>query len=266
MTKLLISVRDAQEARQVLAHDIGILDVKEPDRGALGRSDPESLQVIGSLNESAPKRERTNGNSMRVPRSFAAGELSEWMADSCPLTADTLLSYYGNQVLGYYQFVKVGLAGLKSNSHWKTIWRTFFESLPEHASPVAVAYFDYRQCNSLSPDQMIDFASERSRCKTVLFDTYDKSANLFRHCTPGELGRWVEATQSAGMKVVIAGSVDRVCLGEVLDAAPDYVGVRGAVCRGQRTGRIDESLLVSFLDEVLDGGVQVKPSCKVQER
>ena len=38
MTKLLVSVRDADEARDALSVGVDLLDVKEPDQGSLGRA------------------------------------------------------------------------------------------------------------------------------------------------------------------------------------------------------------------------------------
>lgn len=40
MTGLLVSVRDAREARLALAGGVDLIDIKEPSRGALGGADP----------------------------------------------------------------------------------------------------------------------------------------------------------------------------------------------------------------------------------
>jgi uncharacterized protein (UPF0264 family) len=63
MTRLLVSVRDAAEARAVLDAGAHLIDVKEPRRGSLGAAD--GRQVADVLNTVAG----------RVPVSAAMGEL-----------------------------------------------------------------------------------------------------------------------------------------------------------------------------------------------
>ena len=253
MTHLLLSVRSIDEARLSHHHEIGILDVKEPLRGALGAADPETLRSIGRLeNRSTSSSGIPVQPGRKVPLSFSAGELVDWIAASHPVTEHSLMAYYGNQILETFQFVKIGLARLDNAPNWCATWEALFESLPESTSPVAVAYFDYRNCESLSPDNVLEFAASQPRCRTILFDTYQKNGNLFCNCSQDDLERWVQIARSYGLTAVVAGSVSYSSLFDVLAVAPDYIGVRGAVCRGSRTDPIDRKLLSDFLDVILD--------------
>ena len=44
MTRLLVSVRNGQEAEAALAGGAHVIDVKEPARGSLGRADETTLR------------------------------------------------------------------------------------------------------------------------------------------------------------------------------------------------------------------------------
>ena len=46
MTRLLVSVRNVEEAQIAIAEGVDLIDVKEPSRGALGAADPVTLKAI----------------------------------------------------------------------------------------------------------------------------------------------------------------------------------------------------------------------------
>ena len=70
MTQLLVSVRDAAEARGALAGGADIVDVKEPSRGALGRADAAVWAEIAAVCRAASP-------SPRTAMSVALGEATE---------------------------------------------------------------------------------------------------------------------------------------------------------------------------------------------
>src|SRR3954462_13918444 len=87
--QLLVSVRDAAEAVVALAGGAGLIDVKEPVRGPLGRADAATMAAVVHV---------VGG---RVPISAALGELRE-----CPLAG------LAAQLPRGISLVKWGLAGL----------------------------------------------------------------------------------------------------------------------------------------------------------
>ena len=261
--QLLVSIRSAQEAKIVEQAEIGILDVKEPNRGGLGASDPETLQEIADVVRSL--------NHDRV-LSFSAGELIQWFPhlegkdNKHGLEpVRSLVQHYGPELLCKYRYVKVGLAGLFRNQaslqrfeagpsepvpDWPIIWTQFFQGLPLPTRAVAVVYLDFQDCNAPPPEEVIRVAAKANNCDVVLFDTFHKSGNLFSHVSITELGEMVLSARSHGLFAVIAGSVDLNCLAEVVSVAPDFVGVRGAVCCGERTSQIDSDLVEKFAQEL----------------
>ena len=267
--KLLVSIRSAREARIVEQAEIGILDVKEPDRGGLGASDPETLQEIADV---------VSGSNQNRVLSFSAGELVQWFPqlegkDDKPGLEPvcSLVQRYGPELLCKYRYVKVGLAGsFRSQAaslgcearqsgpihDWTTIWTQFFEGLPVPSRAVAVVYLDFQDCDAPPPEEIIRVAAQANNCDVVLFDTFHKSGNLFSDFSITEIEEMVLLARSHGLIVVIAGSVDLNCLAEAVSVAPDFVGVRGAVCCGERTSQIDSDLVEKFAREL--GAVVLK--------
>lgn len=231
MSQLLISVRNLDEARTVARHAVGILDIKEPQRGALGAADPS---VIGEIAEAiAPD----------IRKSFSAGELSDWIVDRQHRTAKSLRERYGNAILSQFQFVKIGLASMAGNERWKFEWQRLFEGLPKNTRAVMVAYLDHERCAAPGPTEVIEFASRVENCSAVLLDTYHKQGNLFSHLSTSQLIELVALAKRNHLMSVVAGSVDQKSIVAVRQADPEYIGMRGAVCKPDRNGTIDEALV-----------------------
>jgi uncharacterized protein (UPF0264 family) len=56
--------------------------------------------------------------------------------------------------------------------------------------------------------------------------------------------------RAAGLLVVLGGSLSRETIPAAVAMAPDYIAVRGAVCRSTRTGTLDADLVRSFSELV----------------
>ncbi len=217
MTGLLVSVRDLDEARIALAAGVDLIDVKEPRRGSLGAA---SAEVWRSVVEFVAGRQ---------PVSLALGELVEGIdPEQLPSAARA-------------NFAKVGLAGMRGDMGWPQRWRAVVENLPAGTRPVAVAYADWQSAGAPSPEEVLA-AGAAAGCPYLLVDTYGKSrGNLLTHLSASELHVLAAQARAAGVELVLAGSLDELAITELLPLAPAYIAVRGAVCRGTRSGPIDES-------------------------
>ncbi len=218
MTQLLVSVRNADEARLALDAGAGLIDVKEPSRGPLGMPDSsvvrEVVAVVGG----------------RVAVSVALGELLEISAPVGPIIPAGV---------GY---AKLGLSGCGDRRDWVERWEAVLEAYPPGVRRVAVVYADWQACRCPAPETIVAAASGQ-RCEALLVDTFDKSrGRLLDHWPLADLGRFVERVRSAGMAIVLAGSLDAAALTPVLSLEPDWIAVRGAVCRGGREGQLDAAL------------------------
>ena len=104
------------------------------------------------------------------------------------------------------------------------------------------------RCPSIA--QLIEFAKEQPNVSTILLDTCDKQNNLFASVDDQRLQEIIAAASNAGLACVVAGSVDVDSLQRVLQAGASLVGVRGAVCDGDRNGELCEQKLIEFRESV----------------
>lgn len=219
--KLLVSVRDAVEAVLAVQANVAIVDVKEPNRGALGCVDMAQLEAI------------CNVVGGRLPVSVALGELLDqrcWDVATIPPTVT---------------FAKLGLAGCNSHADWRARWQRQVALLPPKTRPVAVVYADSEA--GAPPVPEVIHTAEKLACAAVLLDTYDKrQGRLLDHWRMEQISEFVGEVHRRRMISVVAGGLSLADLPCVLPASPRLIGVRGAVCRGTRTGEISFDLLAEF--------------------
>ena len=216
MTGLLISVRDAEEARAALAGGAGLVDIKEPLHGSLGAASSEQLQAVAKV---------VRG---KAPLSAALGELSD--NDGPDASA-----------LEGFSFAKIGLAGALRFHDWPQRWAARMEQLPAGVRPVAVVYADWRTvADTPSPDAILEHAP-RLACQALLIDTRQKNAGgLLQHWPMEELAAWLPQVRQAGLTIVLGGSLTLEQLPRIAPLEPDWVAVRGAACEGDRVSRISQ--------------------------
>lgn len=215
MTRLLVSVRSAEEARRAVRGGADLIDVKEPARGALGAADSKVWRDVVSV------------VAGRRPCSAALGELRE--LDRTP-----------SQALDGLPFVKAGLAGCAAQPNWWEDWRGLRDDLPTGVRLVAVAYADQATADSPPPEEVLERAASL-QLPLLLIDTFSKRQGaLLEHLSAERLRALIECARKLGMATVVAGSLTAANWDPVLAASPDWVGVRGAVCEGNRRGALSE--------------------------
>jgi (5-formylfuran-3-yl)methyl phosphate synthase len=213
VARLLVSVRSADEARRAAHAGAAIIDVKEPDRGSLGRADCSVWQEVRSTLPPA------------IALSVALGELTEWFQPNPP-----------NVPAGAWagiSFRKLGLAG--AGSHWRRDWRELRSRTEVEESPpwIAVVYADWQSVAAPDPDAVLEVASESPEVVGILIDTYAK-AGPFR--IDARWLAWAEKLRHAGLMLAVAGGLDRQSIPTLAGLAPDIVAVRSAACVGGQRG------------------------------
>jgi len=222
MTRLLVSVRDVDEARVALEAGVDLIDLKEPRRGPLG---PVTTNVVQAAVELV---------AGRLPISAALGELTDWNPRAAAPLPHGLA------------FAKLGLAGCALLDDWPQRWEAALAQLPTRVAAVAVVYADQRAAHAPHPMEILDHGV-RLGCRAVLVDTFSKTGPGLIDCwPPAKIERFVARVQQAGLWAVLAGSIRLPQLPQVLAANPDWIAIRGAVCRPSRDGRIDPRLLSAF--------------------
>lgn len=245
--QLLVSVRDAAEARSALSGGCDILDVKEPNNGSLGMADVDSISEIIHTVESSSLERR------QVPVSAALGETVEWIASqNIPKLPNSL------------DYLKLGLSGMGRFDNWISQWQRIRNRFEERADFrfrwIAVVYGDREQADSPEAEAVIEAAMETG-CAGVLFDTFSKTGKtLLDWLDVNKLNRLSERIRGSGLMLAIAGSLRPQMLPNILPIEPDIVAIRtAACCGGNRTSSIDSRKVQSFKLEMhtaLDASVQ----------
>ena len=237
MTGLLVSVRDAAEAQAALRGGASLIDVKEPRNGSLGAATPEVWREI---------REVAGAN---CPVSAALGELLDLSPKNTAAWREPLAGY---------QFAKIGLAGCGGIADWQSRWRAALAQLPAGAAPVGVIYADWESAAAPPPGEVFQ-AAQACRCAAILVDTYRKTnGRITDFISREDLATLLSSARAAQLTTVLAGSLTLSLARELLPLSPDFLAVRGAVCRGGRVGSVDEGLVAEFAKTLLSSRDQAK--------
>lgn len=225
---LLVSVRSAAEALTAIAAGADIIDVKEPNRGALGAADTATIADI---------MRAVDGRAIVTA---AMGELADFAAG-----ADTAISL---RLPAGVSLFKIGLAGCDKLSNWRSTWREAIASLQRTTSnlalPVAVVYADWQAAGSPPPDELLAAALELG-CPALLVDTWGKaSGNVFNHWRIAELHAFMNRVRESQLAFVLAGSLSGESFAQAVELAPDLVAVRGAACDAGRDGTVSYDRVV----------------------
>jgi (5-formylfuran-3-yl)methyl phosphate synthase len=238
--RLLVSVTNAAEARAALKGGADLIDAKDPAAGALGVvAIDEFHRIVGAVAGARPASAALGdaAEEAAVERSagaFAqAGAVFVKVGFAGTANADRVASLMAAAVRGAADGRCAGLQSCEREREAKAL-----RHFPENRGVVAVAYADANRANSILPRSLIDIAA-RSGAAGVLLDTFDKShGGLLELVARSALGSWVAAAHDAGLFVALAGKLTASDLPVIRDAGADIVGVRGAVCCGDRTGHV----------------------------
>jgi uncharacterized protein (UPF0264 family) len=215
--RLLVSVKDRDEAALALAGGADIIDAKDPNAGALAAVSPGTFQAI----RAAVARRR--------PVTAALGDAAD---------ADSIEQKAAIYARAGASLVKIGFAGVGSRLRVGRLIAAAMQGAAGHAGVIAVAYADADRVASLDPFAIVE-AAARERAAGVLLDTADKHGPGLRGLMPlATLRSWVSAARDGGLLVAVAGKLTAGDLGYVSDAGADIAGVRGAACDYGRTSRI----------------------------
>jgi uncharacterized protein (UPF0264 family) len=211
MSELLVSVRSAAEARVALAAGAGVIDVKDPSRGSLGRADESILAAV--LDAVGGAR----------PVSAAMGELADWPEDKFP------------PLPGRIAFVKWGLAAADD---WAVRAGRLRRQI-EGQTPcrvVLTAYADHERASAPSPREVCQQAA-RGGFSVLLIDTFIKDGRTLLDWLPmREVSGLVAACRDAGVRIALAGGLSARDVEALRPLRPDWFAVRGAACAGGARG------------------------------
>jgi (5-formylfuran-3-yl)methyl phosphate synthase len=222
--KLLVSVVDADEAREAAGAGADIVDVKNPDEGSLGAPSPA---VIEGVRAAVPAQ---------LPVSAAIGDMPN-------LPGTAALAALGAARSGA-RFVKVGLWGVSTEAEAIALLRAVREAVAgvPDAVVVAAAYADARRVTHapLAPELLAQVAHAAGVAMCLLDTAVKDGRGLFDWLSPDTLASLVADAHAAGLQVALAGALRAEDLPVVAATGADIAGVRSAACgNGQRSGPLE---------------------------
>ena len=216
MTALLASVTNIDEARLVSQSGVNIIDLKNPLKGALGAlTDTEICGIVSELN--------------------GVTTVSATIGDLPFKKAEIRKPVLQMQKSGV-DIIKIGVFGDVNNR--ETL--SFLSQLASRGSRFVLVFF----AEDL-PD-VIDFASLKAGgIHGVMIDTRNKQdGNLRAKITIESLREFCSRARENDLLCGLAGSIGVSDIPALLALQPDYLGFRGALCRGgARTGQLSEQAL-----------------------
>lgn len=218
--RLLVSVRDLDEARAAWQGGADILDLKEPNRGSLGMVDSAVARTIVA----GLRRE-----GCRLPITMALGELAdaEHVMERLELPRGLWLA-------------KAGFAGVRE-SDWRSRFAALARRCRDRCPLIPASYADWQRAGAPSPHELLALAKQHAS-PFLLLDTWMKDRPLGEWLPTSEMSELLASAEAAGVDVALAGSLGGESLSSLarLNAAALAVfAVRGAACaNGNRHGGV----------------------------
>ena len=230
MTGFLASVSSMHEAELVRSLGADVIDLKNPDRGALGAVDLDTAQSIAAM----------IGNGATL--SATIGDL--------PLYAADLETAVGSMHATGVDIIKVGVFD-------KTISRFVLHTLNVLAGEnirIVLVFFA-----EIFPDDPDFQRLKKTGITGVMLDTCEKAGGSLREkLDDGTLAEFVSNARRAGLISGLAGSLTREDIPPLLRINPDYLGFRGALCKQNRRNTQIEATKVSAIRKLIPEKTSIK--------
>jgi (5-formylfuran-3-yl)methyl phosphate synthase len=212
MTALLASVRSDDEAFDAARAGAELIDLKEPNAGALGGL------AIGEIANIARQLRA------RYPVKPISATIGDVPADAFDEIASRVIEVSDAGV----DYVKVGVA--RGPAARRCIEQ--LANLPATVVPVLL-------CDGGMDDDLVTHTAALGFAG-VMFDTAAKDGStLFDHVDVDTLARWLRLTRERGAMAGIAGALGWAQLEQIRALAPDVAGFRTALCADGRRSRLD---------------------------
>jgi dihydroneopterin aldolase len=206
-TLFLASVRDAAEAELAIGAGADIIDLKDPDAGALGALAPAAIEACVRAVRGRVPMSATVGDLPLEERSLRAAVLA---TASHGVDYVKLGLFPGGDAEGALQ----GLAPLAPRI--RLIVVLFADALPEFDAVALAA---------------------RIGAAGIMLDTIGKGGvSLPSLIAPERLRDVIASARARGLAIGFAGSLRAGDVPALLALGPDLLGFRGALCRGGRRG------------------------------
>ncbi len=220
MTGMLASVNSMSEVQLILPTAVDIIDLKNPQQGALGALPNELV------------REIVNKVNHKKTVSATVGDL--------PMEADVIFEAVIAMLETGVDYIKIGFF---PDGDWQDTVLKLTEITQQGHQLIAVIFADKQ------PDFTIIQSLKTAGFSGVMLDTMDKSAgDLSNILSLAKINEFVSLAKNAQLLCGLAGSLKVKQIPGLLTLNADYLGFRGALCaQHDRTAGLNGHALNSIL-------------------
>lgn len=222
MTQLLVSVTSVDEAQIALQNGADIIDLKNPEQGALGAL---PLEVVAGIVTFVNAKDV----SERKTISATIGDL--------PMEPSLLLQHVMALSETKVDIIKIGF--FAGTGALLADYQACLDMLSTVSASgvrlIAVLFVEYDY-----PAELV-MAIKSAGFYGVMFDTVGKNGTTFLdYYSTDAMKEIAQDVQAQGLLFGLAGSLNLQHVAMVKSIAPDYMGFRGGVCiNNQRTSALD---------------------------
>ena len=204
--KLLTSVRNLEEAQQVVAGGSDWLDLKEPRSGALGAVSIDTLKAVVDW---------ARCNAPGLPLSATIGDERT--------TPATMLASVTEVAATGVNYVKLGLF---ADSLSKIMSDTLAEVLASHHNVIVICFVE-KLLDLAVVEEIIGWGAAG-----MMLDTAEKrSGSLTAHLSMAEISDFVSLVRRANVLCGLAGKLTLRDIDKLSSCRADYLGFRSAICK-----------------------------------
>lgn len=248
--RLLVSVRDADEANVAVEAGADIVDAKEPALGVLGPVGAETLRAIARAVAGRRPISAALGDFHEDSSGAAIAEAARAAARSSVGIVKAGLNHASRDTLMTDCVFLVGVlqSAMAPGATCDVVLGTYAD-VPASGEGYLHSLIDAAVCAQT--------AGERCRIAGVLLDTLCKDGRALFDIMPVErIALWVESAHDAELFVALAGSLRADHVEMARDTGADIMGVRTAACDGGRTGRVSASRVRRLVRAIHVGALQ----------
>ena len=220
MSKILASIQNMSEAKIIINSEIDIIDLKDPEKGALGKLKTNDIKnIINFIN----KKKLTSSTIGDLPNNKI---LIKKIVDELSKTN--------------IDFIKIGVY---ENNYIDTL-----SEIKSIKKLIAVFFADL-----FLPSTNDLLVLKKSGFSGVMLDTSNKkSGNLFNHLDYSDLSNFILNSKKLNLLTGVAGSINKSHIDQILKLSPNYMGFRGALCENKlsRSSKISANNVENIVQEV----------------
>ena len=220
MTGMLASVNSIKETQLILNTAVDIIDLKQPEQGALGALSTELVSDIVDL------------VAQQKPVSATVGDL--------PMQAELVFNAVTAMAETKVNYIKIGFF---PGGDWQGTLSRLTEITQQGHQLIAVLFADTQ------PDISVIKSLQSAGFSGVMLDTMDKTKGSLAELMPyPTIKDFVAASKEAQLLCGLAGSLKQQDIAGLLKLDADYLGFRGALCeKNQRTAQLNIDSINSIL-------------------